>query len=170
MTPQPIDYDYFEWLISQIAVPRNKTYNDLFDIMHGIEFVWMVPNDDNRVQDGLDLRSEFLDGRRARLNLGGASVLEVIIGLSRRCAFHAGETPNKWAWYLIRNLRLHRMLDPLDEEKVLEVQAILEDLIWRTYDKSGKGGFFPMKRAKEDQTKVEVWYQMNAYITEMQAV
>jgi hypothetical protein len=47
------------------------------------------------------------------------------------------------------------------------VEEILYALIWRTYDPDGVGGFFPLAWPKEDQTKIEIWYQMNAYAKEI---
>jgi hypothetical protein len=165
-----IDYDYFEWLTSQINVPNRKTCNDLFERMHNLEFVWIVPNDDNRVQDGLDLRSEFVNGSRRKLNLKGVSFLEVLVGLSRRVAFTAGGDSRNWAWRLIKNIKLNKMSDPLTAEKANKVDEVLNTLIWRTYQKDGRGGFFPLNQIAEDQTKVEIWYQMNAYVIETQAL
>lgn len=165
-----IDYDYFEWLTSQINVPNRKTCNDLFERMHNLEFVWIVPNDDNRVQDGLDLRSEFVNGSRRKLNLKGVSFLEVLVGLSRRVAFTAGGDSRNWAWRLIKNIKLNKMSDPLTSEKANKVDEVLNALIWRTYQKDGRGGFFPLNQIAEDQTKVEIWYQMNAYVIETQAL
>lgn len=167
MTKQ-IDHDYFEWLISQIEVRSNRTFNELFERMHNIEFVWTVPNDDNRIQDGLDLRIQFLNGARRTIHLDGATILEVLIGLSRRVAFTAGGEAPWWAWQLIENLRLHKSSDPLTNGKANRIDDILEDLIWRTYQRNGQGGFFPLNNALEDQTKIEIWYQMNAYVMEIQ--
>lgn len=164
-----LDYDYYTWLISQINIPTEKSYGDLFDRMHNLEFVWTVPNDDNRVQDGLDLRPEFM-GRsqgQGNLALAGVTLLEVLVSLSRRVAFTAGGDERDWAWRLIKNLKLNKMSDPLTTENADRVEVILEALIWRTYHHDGRGGFFPLKQPKEDQTKVEIWYQMNAYVNEM---
>ena len=163
-----VDYEYFEWLTSQVHIPNNKIYNDLFELMHNTEFVWTVPNDDNRVQDALDLRNDFTDLGRRKLQLAGATLLEVLISLSRRVAFTAGGDAEYWAWKLLKNLRLNRMVDPLTVAKANRVNEIFYSLIWRTYQRDGRGGFFPLKYTMEDQTKVEIWYQMNAYINEMQ--
>jgi hypothetical protein len=158
------DQQYFEWLISQIYIPNSKSYYDLFERLHETEFVWMVPNDDNRVGDGLDLRREFRNVMKGK----GASVLEVLVALSQRTAFIAGgqDAPH-WAWKLLKNLRLTRMFDPFTENKADRVEQILEDLIWRTYQPNGLGGFFPLKRPNEDQTKIEIWYQLNEYVMEI---
>jgi hypothetical protein len=161
-----IDY-YYDWLVSQIHIPNDNEYNHLFERMYNLEFVWTVPNDDNRVQDGLDLRTEFLNSSRGRLDLQGVSFLEVLIALSRRLAFTASGDPTIWAWKLIKNLRLNKMSDPLTHERANRVDEILDAVIWRTYSYDGQGGFFPLNFPAEDQTKVEIWYQLNAYVIEM---
>ena len=162
-----IDYEYYEWLVSEIRVPKNKTYNDLFNRMHNLEFIWTVPHDNNRLQDGLDLRVEFLNGARDRLSLNAATTLEVLVALSRRLAFTAGGDSRNWAWTLIKNLKLSKAHDPWTAQKAQSVEDILERLIWRQYQYDGSGGFFPLQYPKDDQTKVEIWYQMQAYVIEM---
>lgn len=164
-----IDYEYYEWLTSQIDIPNEKTYNELFERMHNTEFVWTVPNDDNRVQDGLDLRSEFTNDNPDDLNLGGVTFLEVVVALSRRIAFTAGgnKHPHQWAWTLLKNIGLRKMSDPLGARKSDLVDDILHTVIWRTYHPDGRGGFFPLQNSEYDQTKIELWYQMNLYIAEL---
>lgn len=166
------DYDYYHWLTQRIHVPNGKTYFDLFEIMHNTEFVWMVPNDDNRVQDGLDLRYHFLEMTHHRGNLdklGGATCLEVLVALSRRVAFMAtgNKHSHQWAWTLLKNLGLHKFSDPLTPEKINRVNNILHNLIWRQYREDGTGGFFPLQNPDIDQTKIEIWHQLSAYVTEM---
>ena len=36
----------------------------------------------------------------------------------------------------------------------------------KTYSESGKGGFFPLKWPRDDQRKVSIWYQLNAWLEE----
>lgn len=161
------DLHYYEWLISQVAIRNKHTYTYVFERLHSLEFVWTVPNDDNRVQDAKDLRVEFLNGARRRLSLEGVTLLEVLVSLSRRVAFVAGGKPELWAWKLLKNLRLTKVPDPVSEAEAASIDEILYALVWRTYDYNGNGGFFPLKNPKEDQTKVEIWYQLNAYVIEM---
>lgn len=167
MTNQ-IDYDYFNWLISQVDIQTRNTYTYVFERMHNLEFVWTVPNDDNRVQDCFDLRVEFLYEHDGFLNLAGATVLELLISVSRRVEFTAGGDAPLWAWRLLKNLKLTKMPDPVTDKEAERIDEILHALVWRTYDYSGRGGFFPLRNAKEDQTQVEIWYQLNAYVIEMQ--
>jgi len=167
---QDVEEAYFNWLTQLINIDSNgrssgeRTYNELFRLMYEREFVWTVPNDDNRIQDGHDLRTEYWGGADPLQK--GVSVLEVLIGLSRRVAFVAeGHAPN-WAWQLIINLGLDRMFDPVGTSKRNKILDALDVLIWRQYERNGTGGFFPLAYPVEDQTKVEIWYQMHAFLNE----
>jgi hypothetical protein len=161
------DHEYFKWLISQIDIRNRNTYNDLFERMYDLEFVWTVPNDDNRVQDARELRDEFLNGTRSNLQVRPVSILEVLIALSRRVAWITSDPAELWAWRLIQNLRLNKASDPLVGGKAEKVEDALHALVWRTYRQDGQGGFFPLKEPHEDQTQKEVWDQMSAYVNEM---
>jgi hypothetical protein len=161
---------YLHWLEAQVKVESHRTYTDLLTMMHAREFTWFVPNDDNRQRDGLDLRVEFLRECKVDLDImsfGPCSVLEVLIGLSRRLAFMTDGTPEGWAWQLLLNLDLEYMTDPLSQRKVNRVNDKLDTLIQRTYNPDGTGGFFPLAWPEEDQRKVELWYQMGAYVNEI---
>jgi hypothetical protein len=171
---QEIDVQYYEWLISHIKVGPQKEYYELFELLHNTEFTWFIPNDDNRIGDGEQLRNHFMRSVHDRrytpgdLKLEWISVLEVIIALSRRLEFIAGGDAPSWAWRLIKNLGLNKMPDPLSVRKTEKIKATLEDLIWRQYEPTGHGGFFPLKRTINDQTKVEIWYQMQEYVMEIE--
>lgn len=166
VTEKHIEDAYFEWLRFQIGVPNNKSYSQLFERMNRKEFVWIVSNDDNRIEDAKELRREFLQGDPHTFQ-SWVSVLEILVAVSRRMEWTAGGIAKDWAWRLIQNLELHRMWDPLTMRKAVQVDDILEALVWRTYSPKGQGGFFPLIDSEEDQTKVEIWYQMNAYILEL---
>lgn len=165
MTRSP-ETRYFGWLRRQVYTPEGTDYMDLFAHLHHKEFVWIIPNDDNRVVDALDLRREFL-GEAHQISRHGVSVLEVLVSLSRRLEFQAQGKAARWAWTLLENLELHKMRDPVSKRKADRIEDILEALIWRTYERDGVGGFFPLAWPQEDQTKVELWYQMSAYINEL---
>lgn len=168
-----LDELYFEWLYGQISSVKlknpSRTYWNLFRILFKKEFIWWVPNDDNRVEDGKDLRYEFLEDAKESATVDwldlGCSMLELFIGLSRRLAFETNAEPAEWFWELLENLDLRqyndRVIVPCDE-----VEAALDKVIWRTYKRNGSGGLFPLKRARQDQREVELWYQLGEYILE----
>jgi hypothetical protein len=157
---------YFDWLCGQVQVEyghtTENTYVGLFTCLYEKEFVWIIANDDNRCDDGKELRREF--GFQSD---EGCSILELILGLSRRLSFIAEGSPERWVWQLIENLKLHTFRDRLSGRNVEQIGEILDTLIWRTYLRDGSGGLFPLAFPDEDQRKVELWYQMSAYIEEM---
>lgn len=173
MSP-PLDELYFEWLYRQVGDTRvknpNRTYWGMLKQLFLKEFVWIIPKDDNRIQDGKDLRYEFVD----QSGLGdvdqgwinqGCSVLEVVIAISRRLSFEIDGESRDAFWILLGNLGLLRYVDsrPLPAD---EIEEILDRFIWRTYSPDGRGGMFPLQHPGEDQTKVELWYQLSAYVLE----
>lgn len=157
--------NYLKWLGRQIYPDRDRDYTELFLMLYEKEFVWLIPNDDNRVEDGLDIRAEFFHGR-GKLDRP-CSVLEVIISLSRRLAHAAGGDADRWAWRLITNLELHRMSGHIGQVRAERVNDILERFVWRMYNPDGTGGLFPLAFPELDQRGVELWYQMHAYIEEL---
>lgn len=175
MAGPPLDELYFLWLYRQVAVEDqrdlSRSYLKLLRKLFTKEFIWIVPNDDNRREDGRDLRSEFLEEEHISdvdlnwLHLG-CSMLELLIGLARRLSFQAEGEPNSWFWTLIENVELERFNDnvrlPHDR-----IDQILERIIWRTYQPDGLGGLFPLNQWNGiDQREVELWYQMHSYILE----
>lgn len=170
----PLDEEYLTWLYAQVASvrqrSRSKTYWSLLRQLYVKEFVWWVPNDDNRVEDGRDLRYEFfaemgIEDQDLDWTGLGCSMLEMLIGLSRRLEFEGGGLAKKWFWVLIDNLGLSEYHDNAysDAEAVDE---ILDCVIWRNYHADGRGGLFPLEAPEQDQTKIEIWYQLSAYILE----
>lgn len=131
--------------------------------------------DENRAIDGMALREQFIDEEAeypyatdAWMGLA-CSVLEMLIALSRRVAFEADEgDPRKWFWELMHNLRLDSYSDAthLSTAEHREVNHILETLMLRSYDRNGDGGLFPLRDPAKDQRRVDIWYQMNAYLIE----
>lgn len=171
-----LDERYFDWLYSQVCSVRvtnpSKTYRNLFHILYTKEYVWLVPNDDNRMEDGRDLRYEFLEhegidpSERDKLWLDlDCSMLEFLIALARRLEFITERPQHIWFWELLENLQLEIYNDRVDIPLDL-VDKTLERVIWRTYDYNGGGGLFPLVYPEEDQRRVEIWYQISDYLLE----
>lgn len=174
MSRASLTEDYLRWLEPQIreqSQSRSKTYWDLLNLMFQREFEVRIDHDDNRAVDGLDLRIEFCHLARIRINsldfLGPCSFLEALVGISRRLSFAAGGSAPGWAWILLDNLELRKYSDPLSRRRAQQVIGIMDTVINRTYQPDGYGGFFPLQDPDEDQTRVEIWYQMAAYFAEI---
>lgn len=172
-----LDEQYFTWLYSQVGSVRlrnrNRTHWSLLRQLYNKEFVWIIPNDDNRVEDGRDLRIEFLEQAgydrtdTAWLDLS-CSMLEMLIGLSRRLAFEDDGEPRNWFWHLIEVIDLEQFNDNHYDENAEDIiDECLERIIWRRYLPNGKGGLFPLRNPDEDQREVELWYQAAAYLLEV---
>lgn len=177
MDTPALDSLYFEWLYGQVADPEIRepslTYWELLRQLFTTEFKWRVHNDENRLQDGKALRLEFvrksaLDGVNPQWMNIGCSVLELLVGLSRHLAFLADGEPPFWFWQITENLGIRRYTDHVyDDDVRLDVAAILDHFIERRYQYNGAGGLFPLKHPHADQRGVELWYQMSAYILEI---
>lgn len=174
MISLPLDELYLQWLYSQVGEIREKrpsrTYWSLFRQLYTKEFVWLIPNDDNRVEDGRDLRYEFLheigvDSVDRNWMELGCSFLEMLVALSRRLAFEADGEPAQWFWHLLHTLDIDIYTDNMQIPHQ-DVEDILDTVIWRTYRRDGHGGLFPLRHPRQDQREVEIWYQLNAYLLE----
>ena len=170
----PLDDQYLTWLYANLASTRERrpshTYWTLFSQLYEKEYIWILSGDGNRAEDGRELRQEFCESQ-VHLNADdewinlGCSVLELIMGLSRRMAFYLDGTPAKWFWLLIHNLDLTGCTDASDYDQNT-VDALLDRLIWRQYSFDGTGGLFPLEHTMEDQRDVELWTQLNEYVLE----
>jgi len=137
-----------------------------------------VPNDDNRIGDGKDLRTKYCSENHIlptdEIYEAGASVLEVLIGLADRMDDQLYEPfvdsrSSVWFWEFISNLGLAGFKDDMWYGKRSEgvTLEVLETWMDRKYDKSGIGGIFPLLEPNQsDQRKVELWYQLMAYLDE----
>ena len=171
--------EYYSWLCNLVETNKeDRSYFLLMDALFNKEFKWSVPNDDNRIADALELRERFCE---EELDIDyenvifdkECSMLEILIALSYRCEFIVADMAETipmidWFWKLIDNIGI----DLFDDEEWsnpnvrIIVDESLNDIIERRYKRDGKGGLFPLKKSKKDQRKLELWYQMSAYLLE----
>lgn len=171
---EPYDEQYFVWLYSRIgsveATHPRRTYWNLMRHLYIKEFIWLIPNDDNRVEDGRDLRLRFLEENNIHSpDVGwmglGCSMLEMLIGVANRLAFETSIEPRKWFWELMENLGLDAYTDN-HKDATAEIDEVCDRVIFRTYNPDGEGGLFPLREPREDQRDVEIWYQLSSYLAE----
>ena len=153
-----------------------RNYYYLMGTLLDIDFYWTISNDDNRCEDGLDLRREYAykEGIVDEIfNYDCCTVLEMLVGLSRRIErdiTYSDSNPDLtgvWFCQLIANLGLLDCTNDLYSDKKQEkVIRNVYTFMDRTYDFDGKGGLFPLKDPHEDQRNVEIWKQMASYFTE----
>lgn len=174
MMDEPLDELYFKWLYSQVENAKLKnprgTYWRLLRVLHMKEFVWFVPNDDNRLEDGRQLRYDFVEEMHIHeadhhwMEIG-CSMLELLVAMAKRLEFEDGKEAGWWFGTMLRNIGLDDLNDATawSEQDVIDV---LDTVIFRTYKPNGRGGLFPLRRPDTDQREVELWYQLNAYLLE----
>lgn len=171
---EPIEDRYFKWLCSQVRDPSARLpalrFNNLLSALHNIEFVFLVSGDDNRVEAGRDLRIEFLRSHvlpvDGALTSPGCSVLEMLIAFARVAEFETDESAKSWFWVMLTNLGIANLNDsaPINEKALNDV---IHQFVFRTYNRRGHGGLFPLTHTKNDQREVEIWYQFNEYLFEL---
>lgn len=165
--------EYFSWLLNFIETyyVDIRRYSRLLMYLFDKEFIWMIPNDSNRALDAMELRFEFLNGyQNEEIDSRPCSVLEVLIRLAMDWEheitydFHKGDRSSKWFWVMIGNLGLLEFPDT--DFNVEEVDEIVNIWLNRSYQKNGEGGIFPVKSGNVDQTKVEIWLQLQNFVLE----
>lgn len=164
---EPIEERYFNWLCAKVLEPRVRIYYDLMRILYTTEFIELVPEDQNRAEDGVELRTYFLRETRAQNEsewfYSPCSILEMLIAFSNRASFQMDQPAKDWFWHFMNNLRLddYRQVSINDE---IVIRDILHTFVWRTYREDGDGGLFPISSTRHDQRKVEIWYQFCEYL------
>jgi len=177
-----LDDAYFEWLYSHIGPLKNRNprrnFWHLCRKLYTIEFIWFVPNDDNRVEDGKELRQRFLSSTRYKLDARdrewmdlGCSMFEMFIALAQLAAFESGRDMGEWFWRFMHNLELDQYTDEVYRHSIGDgvdegVEEVLDRLNQRTYSFDGSGGLFPLRNARQDQREIELWYQLSSYLLE----
>lgn len=172
-----LDDLYIEWLYKRsIGALGNRNpsraYWKLAKHLYSRKFEWQVHNDDNRAEDGKCLRDEFIeecDIQDLEINWLqlDCSMLEMIIALADHAAFQTDMVSGDWFWIFMENLGLKDYSDRnFDYDAQATIDEICDRINYRQYQTNGAGGLFPLRHAERDQRKVELWYQLSAYLLE----
>lgn len=167
--------DYFEWMYDLMCEGRfakSITYRQLFTFLHDVEFVYFVPHDENRAEDGIALRYKYCllhDREDLEYCLDGpCSVLEMMVALAIRCEERIMSDPAKgdrtaqWFWGMMSSLGLSSMSDSNFNEWL--VNDVVTRFLNRKYDPDGKGSLFTIKGWNRDARDAEIWHQLMAYL------
>lgn len=161
--------NYFEWLREKACggdTYRLAYFNTVFEELFNTEYQYIIPADDNRYQDGLALRWHCSD-ETGMEEIGSderyCSVLEMMVALCQRICYEVEDaTISEWFWLMMHNLGLSEMddgrFDPVEFRKIMAV------FMSGSYDKTGKGGLFVVKKPERPMYDIELWYQFNIYL------
>lgn len=169
---------YFEWLKNRVDfLDFPECYDRLFNRLHEMPFRWRHPMDKNRATEALALRLKYSNeiGKKINFltNMSSPSVFELLISISEKmnfiCSSFDEDKTKIIFWRLLSNLELSDMSDPNYERfgGNWTVDMVLNRFLDREYDVDGRnGGLFPMINPRENQREVELWYQMNQYLSD----
>lgn len=176
-TEDELEQRYYEWLISLVPA-WNGRYQLLLRNLYETPFRVTILMDENRVGDGLSLRSRFIwMNQRSNLELvtlksrRPCSVLEVMIGLAQRfneeymTQYNDEDPVGLWFGPMIRNLGLEKMDD--QHFNPIEVHHVLRTFLDRDYSPDGRGSLFYIPGITQDMRQMEIWRQMmlwNEYV------
>lgn len=169
MTERRIKDEYFRWIANRLEFKDYKILHALNDI----PFRYVVPDDDSRLADAVDMRYRFGHDNgypnvlvAQYLDLDIPSVLEVLSALCFRLEdeimqddYYADRVP-LWFSIMMENLGLYEDMD------VHKIQGIVDTFLDRQYDAHGKGNIFRIKSNRYDMRNIELWYQMFIFLRE----
>lgn len=174
MTIHNLLAEYHDWMLDkmQANLPEHRNHSLLLSQLDNTSFVVVNPYDENRELDAHFLRQQFLreENIDERCIWGErASVLEVLVAMSIRIETEiTGEVDNdhleRWFWVILENLGLNMYDD--DRYDRAKINGILDIWMSRKYKKDGKNGAFPLRKTSLDQREIDLWYQMQLYLTE----
>lgn len=167
---------YFDWLTDIVCRDRFSkavSFRKLLAHLHSVEFTNLIERDENRAEEGKELRHRFAyyhaSIRNAEIYLNGpCSVLEMIIALAIRCEENImddptmGDRTSQWFWDMIVSLGLGSMIDREYDKDY--VDFVIDRFLNREYEPNGKGGLFTINNCEEDLRTVEIWCQMCWYL------
>lgn len=168
---------YFNWLYDHV-VESKYPYRRLLNRLHEIPFTFILPMDENRMEDGLNLRYRF--GLEAgipqveivnKLDISECSVLEMMAALAIRCEENimndpeAGDQTARWFMEMLSNLELSCMDDDHYDQSYVDHRVDI--FLHRRYASDGRGGLFHLEHCTDDLRNVQIWYQMNWYLNEI---
>lgn len=169
-----IKSDYFEWMYDLVGGGRyspSTSFRQLLTFLHEVEFTYFVPHDENRADDGINLRYRYCyDHNCEDLEVyldGPCSVLEMMIALVLRCEEFMddpskGDRTSQWFWTMIHSMGLSSMTDTNFNEWL--VSDAVGRLLNRDYDRDGAGGLFHVRGWDRDMRRMEIWQQLLAYL------
>lgn len=140
---------------------RRPGYVKLLTQLHNTVYIYSVPLDRSRLEDGLYLRRGLwsVDDRPC-------SVLEMLVGLSQRMNAYLGnindDVSGKLFWEFLENLGLTKYTD--EHYSIQNVGLVLARWLNRRFEPNGIGGIFPLEHTERDQREVEIWSQMHEYM------
>ena len=168
-----LEESYYIWMLNAVKA-GDLNYDKVFRRLNGVPFYSLIPMDDNRVSDGIQLRYSFgyESGVHSAavatiLDCKPCSVLEMMVALALRCEREIlhdevyGDRSSAVFRYMLMSLGLDSYTD--DDFDEAAVDGIINRFLERKYEPNGEGGLFYIPGFTKDLRNEEIWYQANYY-------
>lgn len=175
--------EYFDWMYQLVCGDFDKrlSFRKLLTKLFDMPFEYTLPMDENREADGIRLRYRFgqeygYDQRiiASVLDVGQCRILEMMVSLALRCEEqlmtddHYGNRTGQWFWNMVNSLGLGGMTDEkYDRDYTAQTLDIFNR---RAYRPNGDGGLFRVENSTTDMRKLDIWYQLQAYINDFMKI
>lgn len=134
--------EYLPWLIQRGCLDE---YRDLASVWDEIEFVWYIPDDEDKAIQALRMRDEYeYETNRSCLRQGPVSFLELFVSITDTLTAMIYQDRSAFTKSILMNLGVRNTQDALLMDSVTRASAIdsAETVMYRTYQKNGLGGLF----------------------------
>ena len=133
---------YLPWLIERGCL---GDYRGLASVWDEIEFVWYIPEDEDKAIQALRMRDEYsyeLD--RPAPRKGVVSFLEVFVSITDTLTAMVYQDREEFTRSILMNLGVSDAVDSRFLGAALYARALdsAETVMYRTYQKNGSGGLF----------------------------
>ena len=174
---------YLNWICSMIFPDESikNRYSKVILFLHNTRYEYTLDLDENRKKDGIALRYHFSCACNVPKEIiensfdrNDCSVLEMMAGLAKRCDndimfdIKHGDRTSLWFWIMFCNLGLNNFDDSVWNENTHYIIAnILNKFFRREYYPDGSnGGLFITKNAIWDMRNIQIWDQLNIFMSE----
>jgi len=164
--------EYFNWLLRRV---KNKSHYKLLRFLFETDYIFTMAMDENRAEDGIQLRYEFLYDRRMPEDdfpylQAPCNLFEMIFALAFRISLimndpYKDDDTHVWFWRMISNLGLSKCTDK--NFNLDFVQTVVRHFLNREYGPYGRGGLFQV-RSEKHMEDLQIWEQAMLYLNEFE--
>lgn len=176
---------YFDFLSSEAFSARvnRREYSGCLRLLNDIPFFWTLWPDEDRAGDALSFRQHDFLGYQIDLDSldqvwlkvwaeAAPSVLEVLLGISRRWSVFFGGDIHYYFGHMFRNMEYDRHPGViLPQSSANGLREKTQVWLTRQFASDGKGSPFPINadvifnelHQRIDMREIPIWNQMNVY-------
>lgn len=178
MYNRELEKRYFNWLTDKIGDEQSERYSHLLHKLHETNFwfLYSIPLDGNRYEDGINLRYRFGEERgilpsqiAAELDIRECSMLEMLVALSIRIEEagmgipYEGIDPGRWFWQFVENLGY--FASPFDDDAI---DRVTDRFLNRQFNPDGSNGGIVVVEGSRDLRRLDIWYQIQLYLSSIE--